>query len=486
MSTQQTISGRRMLPPRCGVTVRMYRLHGLGDCFLLAFRAKDGSGRYMLIDCGILTGTPDGALRLKAVAADIAAATAHHLHILVTTHEHWDHLSGFQYAQAIFDTIQVDKVWLAWTEDPQNPLAQRLREKHNNALRALDVAATRLKAAGDPYAASIEKVLSFHGGFNPRLGTTGTARLLDYVRNKSADVHYCRPGKPPLLVPEVEGVQVYVLGPPEDEALLSRSDPSKAEGEVYQTSLTLDERTAFRIAALADKAAQPLSTDEQLLLARSRPFDAYQSVAMAAAADHAFFRKYYGFSPERGGPAWRRIDTDWLAAAEGLALDLDGDTNNSSLVLAIALTAAQKVLLFTGDAQVGNWLSWHKHPWPSTTACEGAAVTGSDLMKRTVLYKVGHHGSHNATLREKGLELMESPELVAMMPVDAEQAQHKHWAMPFDPLLQRLTEKTQGRIIRTDRGLPEKPEAVPWTQWRDFLDATREDSDLWVEYTVWE
>ena len=103
MSTQQTISGRRMLPPRCGVTVRMYRLHGLGDCFLLAFRAKDGSGRYMLIDCGILTGTPDGALRLKAVAADIAAATAHHLHILVATHEHWDHLSGFQYAQAIFD-----------------------------------------------------------------------------------------------------------------------------------------------------------------------------------------------------------------------------------------------------------------------------------------------------------------------------------------------------------------------------------------------
>ena len=129
----------------------------------------------------------------------------------------------------------------------------------------------------------------------------------------------------------------------------------------------------------------------------------------------------------------------------------------SSLALAIELTASQKVLLFAADAQVGNWLSWHKVSWPSMTADKAAEVTGSDLIKRTVLYKVGHHGSHNATLREKGVELMQSPELVAMIPVDEEQAHDKKWAMPFKPLLQRLTEKTQGRIIRSDQRLPEKP-----------------------------
>lgn len=480
----EMISERTMAPPESGVTVRMYRLHGLGDCFLLAFRAKDGSGRYMLIDCGILTGTKGGSTRLKAIAEDIAAATDHHLHILVATHEHWDHVSGFQYAKDIFDTIQVDKVWLAWTEDPQNPLAKRLRAKHNNALRALNAAATQLKAAGDPNAASIEKVLSFHGGFNPVLGTAGTARLLDYVRNKSTDVHYCRPGMPRLFVPEVEGVHIYVLGPPEDETLLGRSDPSRTEGEVYQMTWALNARTAFGLAALAGENTSALSTDEQLLLARSRPFDTRQSISMADAAEHEFFHKHYGFSSESGAPTWRWINTDWLVASEGLALDLDSDTNNSSLTLAIELTASQKVLLFAADAQVGNWLSWHEVSWPSTTADKDVEVTGRDLIKRTVLYKVGHHGSHNATLREKGVELMQSPDLVAMIPVDEEQAQDKKWAMPFNPLLQRLTEKTQGRILRSDRDLPEKPEDVPQAKWAEFLSNIREDDDLWIEYTV--
>ena len=53
---------------------------------------------------------------------------------------------------------------------------------------------------------------------------------------------------------------------------------------------------------------------------------------------------------------------------------------------------------------------------------EPTKVTSSALLARTVLYKVGHHASHNATLREKGLELMQSDELVAMIPVDEEQA----------------------------------------------------------------
>ena len=36
----------------------------------------------------------------------------------------------------------------------------------------------------------------------------------------------------------------------------------------------------------------------------------------------------------------------------------DGLANNSSLVLAIELSPHGRVLLFAGDAQIGNWLSW--------------------------------------------------------------------------------------------------------------------------------
>ena len=60
------------------------------------------------------------------------------------------------------------------------------------------------------------------------------------------------------------------------------------------------------------------------------------------------------------GSTWRRIDGDWLDAAETLALDLASDTNNTSLALAFEWGKPGKgrVLLFAADAQVGNWLSW--------------------------------------------------------------------------------------------------------------------------------
>ena len=55
---------------------------------------------------------------------------------------------------------------------------------------------------------------------------------------------------------------------------------------------------------------------------------------------------------------WRRIDGDWAAGAAAFALQLDSDTNNTSLALAFELPGG-RVLLFPGDAQVGNWESWH-------------------------------------------------------------------------------------------------------------------------------
>src|SRR4051794_41729594 len=94
--------------------------------------------------------------------------------------------------------------------------------------------------------------------------------------------------------------------------------------------------------------------------------------------------------------------------------------------------------------QAGNWLSWGgaavEHPG------RGGAVTASDLLARTALYKVGHHRSHNATLRARGLKLMTRDDLMAMIPVDHEMAARQDWAMPLPGLLHRLEEKTKGRV----------------------------------------
>ena len=105
------------------VRVRMYR-HFLGDCFLLSFGESQA---HMLIDCGVIGGTQGAPELMQKVAQDIKQATDGHIDVLVATHEHWDHLSGFLQAQEIFDSMEFKNVWLAWTEDPNDDLAEGLR-----------------------------------------------------------------------------------------------------------------------------------------------------------------------------------------------------------------------------------------------------------------------------------------------------------------------------------------------------------------------
>src|SRR5207248_1890374 len=119
-------------PPASGVTVRMYRV-GLGDCFLLAFpTGQDGQAFYMLIDCGGILDTENAEQKMMDVATDISVATGGHIHLLVVTHEHWDHLSGFVLAGDVFKGMQIHNLWLAWTEDHSNALAQQLRTVAND------------------------------------------------------------------------------------------------------------------------------------------------------------------------------------------------------------------------------------------------------------------------------------------------------------------------------------------------------------------
>ena len=128
------------------VRVRMYR-QGLGDCFLLIFPGR-GKPFHMLVDCGVLLGTPDQEAKMQEVANDIATTCGGCLDLLVATHEHWDHLSGFAQAKEVFEKIDVQELWLAWTEDPEDARAAELRQGRRAALKALHVAAQKLHAAG--------------------------------------------------------------------------------------------------------------------------------------------------------------------------------------------------------------------------------------------------------------------------------------------------------------------------------------------------
>jgi len=167
-----------------------------------------------------------------------------------------------------------------------------------------------------------------------------------------------------------------------------------------------------------------------------------------------------------------------------LALQLDSDTNNTSLVLAFELVDSGRVLLFPGDAQVGNWLSWHEGiEWTVEQNGKPRTVNAKDLLERTVLYKVGHHGSHNATLREKGLEMMVSEHLTAMIPVNRESAKKMDWNMPFPSLFGRLEERCRGRILDLEKGILATAAGATPPEWNPFP-GKAESTDDWLDLHI--
>jgi hypothetical protein len=110
-----------------------------------------------------------------------------------------------------------------------------------------------------------------------------------------------------------------------------------------------------------------------------------------------------------------------------------------------------EVLLFVGDAQVGNWQSWERVKFKVPGREE--PLPAYDLLGNTVFYKVGHHCSHNATLRKGGLELMNREDLVAFIPLDQATAKNqgtKGWEMPAPPLFKALKKKTAERVVISD------------------------------------
>jgi hypothetical protein len=461
----------KMTAPASGVTVRMYR-QGLGDCFLLAFPCG-GGGRpcYMLIDCGVLLGTEDAAEKMKRVAASLHEATGGKIDVLVATLQHWDHISGFQQAKEIFDQIEIGQVWAAWTEDPNDPAAQRLRARQETSVRVLHAAAQGLRRGGDETSASsLESVLQFLGELGADGRPFAIQEAMAYILGRGHPPHYWHPGDRAEL-PGVEGARVYVLGPPQDQGSAQPGDPT-APGESH-----LNSEAAFGVAVLA--AGSSLEQGDEELKALSFPFDQDFRVPLEVACQDPFFQASYfgvGGQPSEKELAWRRIETEWLTSASHLSLQLDSNTNNTSLALAIELPGG-KVLLFAADAQEGNWLSWHTLHWPREGGdpnLPSTPVTAAELLSRTVLYKVGHHASHNATLEAGGLELMADPELVAMISVDEAMA-HKPkggnpagWDMPFAPLLQRLLEKAKGRVLRADSGAPPQSPLLSAEEWQDF------------------
>ena len=124
------------------VTVRMF-CQGLGDCFLITI-PQTGSRPYsILIDFGVALGTPSADVIMKQAIAKIAELTQGTIDLLVLSHEHWDHVSGYVLAADELKNMKKTKqltfkhLWMAWTERDDDPLADVLRKEFKKAKTAL-------------------------------------------------------------------------------------------------------------------------------------------------------------------------------------------------------------------------------------------------------------------------------------------------------------------------------------------------------------
>jgi beta-lactamase superfamily II metal-dependent hydrolase len=453
-----------------GFTIRHY-CQGIGDCHLLRFEKDNGDPYWMLIDCGIHTSIKGGSQIIDDIVADLHQQTGGEIDVLVLTHEHTDHISAFRESSNRFANIKVNEVWMAWTESPTDPDAQDLDKFKQQVLNALSGASRQLHGAAHldaaqstaPLREGIDELLAFSFGAQ---GETVRGMRDAAGRLASKGIKYLEPKQAPLNIPSTPAIRAYVLAPSRNTDYLNIVD---RVGERYQMA---SDENGLRVAETLSSAFSAAAPDNDFtdLTAPFAPSlgtrltDVERSTKPRNPVAAFVYSHYYG--PSERSPliastkrvrtvdanetdqAWRRIDFDWLSSAGTLAMQLDSKTNNTSLVLAFEIVDTGRVFLFAADAQIGNWLSWQDANWKMS---DGATVTGPDLLNRTVYYKVGHHGSENATAKSKGLELMTSKDLTAFIPTNEDDAKNVKWGeMPYHSLLAALESLCGPRVVRAD------------------------------------
>jgi hypothetical protein len=482
------------------VCIRFY-CQGIGDCHLLRFE-KPGEAFWMLIDCGIHSSVPNGTQTIRDIVDDILTLTKR-LDVIVLTHEHWDHNSGFFSALDKFKQFdEIGEIWLGWTENAADPQARELDKFKGAAMKALQGASQRLNGAQGltSYLAGVQSGLQAVLGFN--FGAQGekvrSARDAAIALAPPDKVKFLEPKNAPFELPVTPKMRVYVLGPPRDKAMLGVTDRASEMygiGGFSMAPVVNALNNSFSVSEGSDHfwddPTAPFDSNEGLVLSELLTMPVNAASQSGTDADKGISREpaaaliHDRYAGQNADQAWRRIDNDWLGVSADLAIQIDKRTNNSSLVLAFEFLETNRVMLFVGDAQVGNWLSWKDVQW----TIGDKTVSAHDLLARTVFYKVGHHGSHNATLKQNGLELMTSTDLSAFIPTNKIDAKRVGWGeMPFEPLLVDLGARAHDRVIRADD--PWLKQAAPqpdFTKPPGAIKGVRHDptgKGLWVEIDI--
>lgn len=342
------------------VRIRMYNV-GFGDCLLLRVPTNDGERR-ILVDCGFHSqgkGRFSDRDLVNQIKADLEGKP---INVLIATHRHQDHISGFGEKDLWADVV-VEEIWLPFTADPQaardepalkvwDGLMERAHEFVDESGR-LTASAAAAMAARDP----AEHDAAAFMLWNARANAPAIENLLKGMKGPGGQLARRRflperkdqyPSQ--IETPALPGIVTHVLGPPTDPKLRGNRKVPASWGLAVEGLGAAEARPGHGNPPFSDEWRIP---DERL--PPRKPFN------------------------ETTLQLIRLFNEDLLYAAKAI----EGFLNGESLVLVIEVGNAR--LLLPGDAEVGAWTNIIGNP------------KALELASGATFLKVGHHGSHNAT-----------------------------------------------------------------------------------------
>lgn len=356
------------------VEIRVYQT-GFGDTLLVSFVYSQNDKRHVLIDFGstaIPTHLGKPAEHMRRIADHIKKTCEGQLVAVVATHRHADHISGFATdgksggSGNVIAECKPKVILQPWTEDPNAAKdakaatadSSRSRKGFIASLSAMNRIADHAWRIGQQppanMSATVAKQLRFLGVDNIK-NRSAVENLIAMGKRSGAKAVWAHHGSNAGLVGKglLEGVKVHVLGPPD------------------------------------------LKQTEKIRKMRSKDPDQFWQLLGGKRFNHSGIASIEPGSRMKNGqsvPAearWFRDRIARLSADQLLEIVrvLDDQMNNTSLILLFEVGG--KKLLFPGDAQIENW-SWALEDAPD-------AERTRKLLEDVDFYKVGHHGSRNAT-----------------------------------------------------------------------------------------
>jgi hypothetical protein len=342
------------------LTIRTYDV-GFGDCFLLSFHYAKFD-RHVLVDFGTMRLPRRKTIKgnyINKIAEAIRQDCGGKLDVVVATHRHRDHISGFARNDGkgpgeIIRSLKPRLVIQPWTEDPKLPktatgpsprgYAATLLDMHRVAEQVVTAASGLSGGRFDAVRAQLKAI-----GEDNIQNPDAVANLRTMAKNQFV-YHGANAGLAQIL----PGVKTTVLGPP---------TVKQSAGIKTQRSTDQDEFWHLMAGFWKNLAATKRAHNKD--------------------AKPLFPRHPTGTLPRAAGWFKYTVMQEQADSMMSIVRMLDKAMNNTSVILLFEIR--DKMILFPGDAQYENWMY---------------TLGKKELRKkleRVDLYKVGHHGSLNAT-----------------------------------------------------------------------------------------